>query len=238
MKNKSFVIIAGFRPAGRPGHRAGLRHEEVRPDGIRHPRPEDRRGLERRRGQPEAAQGARRPAVDHRLAHQRARRPVQGGRRQDRRGQDPHQGQPRPDRHRQEQRRQVRLRQRRAQPRGQGRPRRVRPEAHHREQGRLHRDPGPHRQHRLRRDQPGPRPEAGRSRHDVPLQAAPHPAAPHVRRQPGQLHARRRQRITRRPQPEQAGRDPRLRISQTQNTDRGDMYPGYVSPLQLRLTIT
>ena len=39
------------------------------------------------------------------------------------------------------------------------------------------------------------------------------PAPSHVRRQPGQLHAHHRQRDARRPQPEQTGRDPRLRIS-------------------------
>ena len=124
MKNRQLVYFRRFRPPGRPRHRTGLRHQEVRPDRVGHTRPEDRRGLDRGRGQPEADQGTRRPAGDDRLAHHPARRPVQGGRRQDRGGQDPHPRQPRHDGHAQEQRRQVRLRQRRAQPRGEEHPRR------------------------------------------------------------------------------------------------------------------
>ncbi len=84
--------------------------------------------------------------------------------------------------------------------------------ARFREQGRLHRDPGPHRQHRHRRGEHGCGPEAGRSGHDVPLQAVPHPASPHVGRQPGQLDAHLRQRDARRPVPEPPRRDPGLRI--------------------------
>ncbi len=190
MKNREFHLHRRVPASRGSDHRARLRHQEVRPDREGRDGPEDRRGLDRSRGQPEADRGARREAGHDRLAHLPARQPVQGRRGGDRRGQDHDQGQPGHDGHAEERRRQVRVRQRRARPRGQEHPRRLRPEARHREQGRLHRDPGPHRQHGHGRGQSGPRPEAGRGGHDVPLQAVPHPALPHVRRQPGQLDAR------------------------------------------------